>query len=87
MSENIPQIPLRCYVTAPHRMEHGFAAPCKVNCVVTLENTSSHGNDLDVTLSFQQIFDAVAGLGQTGNDGFIWSGISEKRLLIVSHIS
>ena len=85
-TQPIPHIPLRCYVTAPHRMEHGFAVPCKVNCVVTLENTGvSGGADLDVTLSFQQIFDAVAGLGQTGSDGFIWSGISEKRLLIVSH--
>ena len=77
------QIPLKCYINAPHRMEHAFSSPCRVSCTITIENSAINA-DMDVTLSFQQIFDAVAGLGQTGNHAFIWSGLSEKRISIVS---
>ena len=81
--------PLKCYISAPHRVEHSFgqsesttnqSRPCRVTCQITIENVSDRTNVSNASISFQQILDSLAGLGSTNQSGsFIWAGMSEKR--------
>ena len=54
-----------------------------MNCNIIIENTTSHTN-VDAMLSFQKMLDSVAGLGDCS---FIWSGVSEKKLKLVSYLT
>ena len=83
--------PLKCYISAPHRVEHSFgqsetssssnqSRPCRVTCQIVIENVSDRTNVSNASISFQQILDSLAGLGSTNQSGsFIWAGMSEKR--------
>ena len=82
-TKETPLLPLKCYIDASYRVEHNFnSGPARVQCQIIIENTTEHTN-VDAVLSFQNMLDSVAGLGDCS---FIWSGLSEKKIKLVSDI-
>ena len=79
-AKETPLLPLQCYIDASYRVEHNFnSGPARVQCHIIIENTTEHTN-VDAVLSFQNMLDSVAGLGDCS---FIWSGLSEKKIKLV----
>ena len=74
--------PLKCYLNAPSRVEHNFSnGPMKMPCVIEMENTS-RDEKVELDISFRLAVEAAAGLNN--NVSYTWSGISEKKISIVS---